>query len=927
MIKKISFLFFLTLLTSCKTLEDRVDLGEGGLKSAAKSFTSSINPFEKKANEYKKLIADKKYEDADSFLKNNKEFFDKRYQKNRSLIEEEVKELSDYLFEKNYKEEIQVAKLKLGQIKSLNNIDEWKSHHTNMQMASSVLARLKDSYSVSLNIANYKDAQELKSLLDQTAQRVRNSKSASINQTFAAVYETNYPNKEYFGIGYDAVDYQRSLEYQKFAEEKFIAIVFPQQFKEKASSQFYLLDAQTKDRLNTQYLKLIKQELNRDGKITFEEVINLAKNISLPFSSSNTNFDDLVKIGYIDLDDKVNQTNDSFDISLKQDTTLKINNLFAQNTNRIEDIDFLIATRVSLKKVARQIISRNDVQSTYKSGERQEQNPNYATAFSNHQLALANVNRAQINSANNNRCQNATQCMLLGLANGIAEAGASKSLQDAAANLAATPQLLTIPVYQNYRYKKSEIEITKSARIEYFIVDVKDKKFYKDAIPLIEKQKFIVLENVNDNDPNRSSITNRTKTPDDLSGWEKEPLTLGFSTFVDSNLPQKKTAQKFNTLADLGSPNVSENISAASKSDASPSVQAVNKNSVLELQATTTSPDKNGVVTIFIKTNANTKSLIVNGVEQGAKKDGIYSLKRMTKAGQNNYFEILATDFNGNVDSKTLEVQREVTREINLSERLTPDSIKTAKSSDAVAIIIGIQDYERVPKAEYANEDAKVFHEYAKRALGIRPENIKLLIDKDAGQADILKTFRTWLPAKMREKKADLFVFYSGHGLPTPDGKSLYFMPYGVDRDVLEDSAIEQNKIVAIIESVKPKSVTFFIDSCYSGASRSGETLIASARPLALKTNSVGFPKNYTVFTASNSDQISSSSASLNHGVFSFYLMKALEGGADSNRDGQLTLGELQGYLFDKVSSFATTLNRRQEPQFIGDSAKVLVGR
>ena len=86
-------------------------------------------------------------------------------------------------------------------------------------MASSILNKLKDSYSVSLNITNYVDAQELKTLLDQTAQRVRNSRSASINQTIATVYETNYPNKEYFGIGYDAVDYQRSSEYQKFAEE------------------------------------------------------------------------------------------------------------------------------------------------------------------------------------------------------------------------------------------------------------------------------------------------------------------------------------------------------------------------------------------------------------------------------------------------------------------------------------------------------------------------------------------------------------------------------------------------------------------------------------------------------------------------------------------------------------------------------------
>ena len=146
--------------------------------------------------------------------------------------------------------------------------------------------------------------------------------------------------------------------------------------------------------------------------------------------------------------------------------------MFAENANRMDDIDFLIATRISSKKKSRQIISKNDVQSTYKSGERQEQNPNYASAFSNHQLALANVNRTQINSTNNNRCQNTTQCVLLGLANGIAEAGARKSLEDAAANLASTPQLLTIPIFQNYRFKKSEIEITKTARIEYFIVDI-----------------------------------------------------------------------------------------------------------------------------------------------------------------------------------------------------------------------------------------------------------------------------------------------------------------------------------------------------------------------------------------------------------------------------------------------------------------------
>jgi DnaJ-class molecular chaperone len=31
------------------------------------------------------------------------------------------------------------------------------------------------------------------------------------------------------------------------------------------------------------------------------------------------------------------------------------------------------------------------------------------------------------------------------------------------------------------------------------------------------------------------------------------------------------------------------------------------------------------------------------------------------------------------------------------------------------------------------------------------------------------------------KNKTDVYVFYSGHGLPAPDGKSLYFLPHGVD--------------------------------------------------------------------------------------------------------------------------------------------------
>ena len=65
----------------------------------------------------------------------------------------------------------------------------------------------------------------------------------------------------------------------------------------------------------------------------------------------------------------------------------------------------------------------------------------------------------------------------------------------------------------------------------------------------------------------------------------------------------------------------------------------------------------------------------------------------------------------------------------NQSGSLKDQSIKRANLNDSVAIIIGIQNYKRVPIAKFANSDAKDFYDYAVCGLVIKPENIKLLID------------------------------------------------------------------------------------------------------------------------------------------------------------------------------------------------------
>lgn len=349
-------------------------------------------------------------------------------------------------------------------------------------------------------------------------------------------------------------------------------------------------------------------------------------------------------------------------------------------------------------------------------------------------------------------------------------------------------------------------------------------------------------------------------------------------------------------------------------------------NQKISLQVTHTQPTIDGIFYITIKTNADTASLIVDGKEEGGREDGAYTLKRVARAGQSSLVNIIATDIYGNVDKKTISV----TREISVSKpeffTLNPDRVKKQTQRDAVAIIIGIESYKSLPRADFSNNDARAFYDYATRALGVKPENIKLLVDDDAEEAEIIKAFRTWLPSRVKST-TDVYVFYSGHGLPTADGQGLYLIPPRADRDVIDDTAIPFNKINTAIQAAKPKSVTIFMDACYSGQARSGETLIASAKPVAIKAEKTLFPDSFTVFSASQNDQISSSSPDLKHGIFSYYLMRGMEGEADSNRDGKITLGEMQIYLVENVGRQAAMMSRKQEPQLIGDVNRILVGR
>jgi len=268
-------------------------------------------------------------------------------------------------------------------------------------------------------------------------------------------------------------------------------------------------------------------------------------------------------------------------------------------------------------------------------------------------------------------------------------------------------------------------------------------------------------------------------------------------------------------------------------------------------------------------------------------------------------------------------------KDTNLVEKLeplNPSKIESLQSNSKVALIIGVEQYDQSPNASYANLDAKYFFDYARKAFGIKKQNIKILVDKDASLSKTYSAIFKWLPGKIKSNETDLIIFFSGHGLASSDGKAKYILPSDADPDLLSKTALSRSELFNQIIELNPKSVIMFFDTCYSGVSRDEETLLASAKPLRIVADvNNEIPDNFTIFTASKAEQISSGLKEAKQGIFSYYLMKGLEGKADTNKDKDITNGELLAYMDQNVSDKALILGRQQNPMLLGDPDKILM--
>jgi len=325
-----------------------------------------------------------------------------------------------------------------------------------------------------------------------------------------------------------------------------------------------------------------------------------------------------------------------------------------------------------------------------------------------------------------------------------------------------------------------------------------------------------------------------------------------------------------------------------------------------------------------ISDNEGVANLLINGSNAGVKADGSFA-KKVKLAFGSNQIQIQAEDINGNVAERTFTIIR---------EEFIPDEViadvdipkKTKMNNpDGIGVVIGVESYQYVSPATYAYNDAEVFREYLSDTLGYKKSKIKLATNSKATQAELNKLLgpNGWIARNVKAGKSDVVVYFSGHGIPDAKTKKTGLLPFDVDPNY--SIGITLKDLYKTLGNLNARSVTVFLDTCFSGQGREKQTLMADTRGIQIVPKEREVPNNVTVLSAATAGQVSGPIKAKEHGLFSYYVLKGMGGDADSNKDNQLTMSELGKYVHSKVKEDASITGREQTPELQGDGERVLV--
>lgn len=217
------------------------------------------------------------------------------------------------------------------------------------------------------------------------------------------------------------------------------------------------------------------------------------------------------------------------------------------------------------------------------------------------------------------------------------------------------------------------------------------------------------------------------------------------------------------------------------------------------------------------------------------------------------------------------------------------------KNDKLLVLIIANENYtEGIAPVEFARRDGEAFRNYCEKVLGANPDHI--FCSFDASRHKMEKEIQRLIDLVNLDHSYNVIFYYAGHGMPgLLDYKSSFLVPCDVDaRD--NNDMLCLNKLYDDFDEMKAKSVTVFLDACFSGNTRGGQPLY-SGRFVAYDEAEQEAKGNTVVFSAGNGKQVANPYKEKGHGFFTYHLLKALK-----ESKGDISLADLDRTISGNVA-------------------------
>jgi|GEM_PF-160198 S1-C subfamily serine protease len=476
----------------------------------------------------KELVEAGKFDEANSlFSKYKTEFF-----------ESESAFTGKQHIEKYYSELEQVAaflnstiyKAKLN--KTINSLGKYSRFPIGKNKWNAMKLAIKDA---SVEVSKYK-AHELvgmsrfsSSLLDDTVNKIQSIRGSA--QSYAAKAYVSYgiANGDDFFNKYPVSLNKRAII--QSTASKISSILNSSSLEDTnsfVSAYGGYLSSRQKKSLGNLYLSQYVKESSDKSKPVLSIVMSAlveAKKVGLSPDSTGD-----MKIKFVEITSKtlLKEGQVEFPAEINMDLPFEIGksqikDIFSDNSGA----DYIIVFDVALANVNRRIQKRNKEKSILLAGHNTIHNPNFMAR----QMDVQNA-QTSVQSANSQYCSPGAYSWGCELGKAISVGIAQETLRERQQLLLSTPQTLKEPIHEEYEYSTSNMDVKKSLTAHFYVVNVKDKTYYKDTFDVSENKAFTISYDVNPKDINKSTLASKYDSEEDISSYEDKAIDVNVSMLL-----------------------------------------------------------------------------------------------------------------------------------------------------------------------------------------------------------------------------------------------------------------------------------------------------------------------------------------------------------------------------------------------------------